>query len=198
MSNQNKQPTIDFLQIFCMNFKSHFDLSGEIGHRNNNVRWTEQFDVPKDSKSLAEISQEQLEKIWKLKKARQVFEVFQVILDKTKDHKSLAVDVLEFYAPTPIEKFCPLNVIAEALIKEGLVDSNIDVTELENELSVNYQKWLELVIKRSKEILLLEFPDIDKFVGETAWVKMNGVDRWGPVHTVSGSYYPLLSSLKID
>ena len=196
MSNQNKQPAIDVLQTFCTNFESHFDLSGEKGLLNNNVRWTKQFDLPQDQKTLAEINPEQLEKIWQLRKARQVFEVFQVILNK--NHKGLAVALLEFYAPTPIEKICPLNLIAEALIKEGLVDSNLDVTELENQLSVNYQKWLEQAIKRSKEILLSEFKDIEKFVGETAWVKMNGVDRWGPVHTVSGTYYPLLSSLKID
>jgi hypothetical protein len=115
MSNENKQPTIDFLQIFCMNFESHFDLSGDISHRNNTVRWTEQFDLPNGSKSFAEISQEHLGKIWQLKKARQVFEVFQVILDKKKAHKNLAVDILEFYAPTPIEKICPLSVISEAL-----------------------------------------------------------------------------------
>lgn len=180
MSTQPQQPTVDFIQVFCMNFKSHFDLSGEKSHRDYSTRWSDQF-----------------EKNWQLKKARQVFEVFQVILGKT-DHKGLAVGVLEFYAPTPIEKICSLNVIAEALIKEGLVDSSIDVTELENELAVNYQKWLALAVKRSKEILLPEFPDIEEFEGETAWVKMNGVDRWGPVHTVSGSYYRLLSSLKID
>ncbi len=198
MPNENTQPTIDFLQIFCINFESHFDLSGEIGHRNNTVRWTEQFDLPKESKRLAEINQEQLDKVWKLKKARQVFEVFQVILDKTKDHNRLALEVLEFYAPTPIEKFCPLSEIAEALVKVGLVDSTIDVIELENNLAGNYKKWLDLAVKRSKEILLTEFPDIEKFEGETAWVKMNGVDRWGPVHTVNGNFFPLLSSLKID
>ncbi len=180
MSSQNKQPTIDFLQVFCMNFKSHFDLSGEKSHRDYSTQWSEQF-----------------EKNWQLKKARQVFEVFQVILGKT-DHKGLAVSVLEFYAPTPIEKICPLNIIAQALIKEGLVDSTIDITKLENELTVSYQKWLDLAVNRSKEILLTEIPDIEKFEGETAWVKMNGVDRWGPVHTVNKNRFPLLSSLKID
>ena len=194
MSNHNKQPTIDYLQIFCMNFNSHWDLSGEKGRRNIDVQWAEQLDL-QNGKSLAEIKQAQIEKIKHLKRARQIFEVFQVILDKTKDNKSRAMDILEYYAPTPIEKFCPLSVIAEQLISVGLVDSTIDVTELENILKVNYQKWLELAVKRSKETLLPDFPEIEKFEGQTGMIMMNGSGRWGPVRTVKGNYYQLLSSL---
>lgn len=194
MSNQTKQPTIDYLQIFCMNFNSHWDLSGEKGRRNIDVQWAEQHDLS-NGKNLSERKQEQIDKIKHLKQARQIFEVFQVILDKTKDNKNRAMDILEYYAPTPIEKFCPLVVIAEQLISVGLVDSTIDVTELENILKVNYQKWLELAVKRSKETLLPEFPDIEKFEGATGMIMMNGCGRWGPVRTVKGKYYPLLSSL---
>jgi hypothetical protein len=183
MSNEAKQPTIDFLQIFCMNFKSHFDLSGEIGQRRHEVIWPAELEAQKNNHKN---DHEQLEKIWRLRYFRQVLEVIQEIIGRSKN-KKLAVALLELYAPTPIEVICPINFIVESLIVEGLIDSNVNIKELESVISESYDKWMSRAVKESKEILVSDYPDIDKFEGKTGFTKIYGVDRWGPINILCKS-----------
>lgn len=129
---------------------------------------------------------------WNLKKFRQVCDIFNSVL--AQKNKDVAITVLEFYAPTPLEKFCSIISIIEALAKEKLIDSNADRVELAKQLETDFENWKIKAIEESKKLLIEEFPEVNKFKGETAWIHMNEppfvknspYPFWGAVCTLTG------------
>jgi hypothetical protein len=122
------------VQIFCANFPSHLDLSGERSRRLPKIAWPEEF-----------------ENNIELKISRYSLETFQVVLDDSRDHLGLAAAVLEFYAPSPIEKFCRADLIADALIKSKLFD--MELAALTGNVRTSVKFWLDRAEERSRKLL---------------------------------------------
>jgi len=156
MANKPQLPTFDPVQSFCMNFKSHRDLSDLSSRRIPDVHWPEPFD-----------------KDLQLRISRYTLEIFQIILAKSKDYEklaeeeckhliSLARQVLEFYSPSPINRICRCDLIADALINVRLVDEKQAI--LENQVTEKVREWLKQATDASMKMLLeiLEKEDSEK------------------------------------
>jgi hypothetical protein len=154
MANQPQSPTFDPVQIFCMNFKSHRDLSDLSSRRIPDVRWPDPFD-----------------KDFQLRISRYTLEIFQIMLAKSKDYEkltegeceyliNLARQVLEFYSPSPINRICRCDLIANALIKERLVDEKQAV--LESQVTEKVREWLKQATDTSMKMLLKILAKKDK------------------------------------
>ncbi len=146
MANKPQLPTFDPVQSFCMNFKSHRDLSDLSSRRIPDVHWPEPFD-----------------KDLQLRISRYTLEIFQIILAKSKDYEklaeeeckhliSLARQVLEFYSPSPINRICRCDLIADALINVRLVDEKQAI--LENQVTEKVREWLKQATDASMKMLL--------------------------------------------
>lgn len=134
----------------------------------------------------------QFENGWDLKKFRKVCDIFNSVV--TSKNSELAVTVLEFYAPTPLEKFCSITSIIDALIKEKLIDSSDDRVEFAKQFEADFDGWKVKAVEESKKLLIEEFPDVNSFEGEAAWIHMSEplfmknspYPFWGAVRTLTG------------
>jgi len=151
-----KQPTVDPVQVFCSNFPSYLDLSGPTLRWIPEVNWSDEL-----KNSIC------------LRISRYSLEVLQLVLDESAKHEHLARAVLEFYAPSPIERFCDCNKIASALRQMNL--SELEYDELVNQLTDRVHTWLELATKRAQQLL----PDVE--IGQTGWVRMEARVVWGVI-----------------
>jgi len=179
MANQPKIPTVDYVQIFCANFKSHLDLSGERSRRIPDIRWSNKFEIS-DSRKNDIPPEWSFEDIIQLRISRYTLEILQLVLsDESSQRKVLAKAILEFYGSSPINKICRCDLIAKALIDANL--ANIDQDSLSKQVDLKVQKWLDEAIEASKKL----FPDIGDFKGKTDWILENGVLLWGPILRIS-------------
>lgn len=142
----------------------------------------------------------QFENGWDLNKFRKVCDIFNSVLEQK--NKELAITVLEFYAPTPLENFCSITTIFKALVKETLIDSNADSVEFAKKFENDFETWKAKAIEESKKLLIAEFPDVNDFEGETAWIHMSEppfmknspYPFWGAVRTLTGKTHRKFNS----
>ena len=83
----------------------------------------------------------------------------------------MAREVLKFYVPSPIEKFCDCNLVAKALIDSNLSDK--PQTELVAEIADNVKGWLNLAEERARKLLP------DENVGITGMITNGCGVFWG-------------------
>ena len=150
-----RQPVTNPVQTFCANFASHLDMSDS-----SELRWKRDVHWP-----------EKMESSISLKISRYTLEVLQNVLDESKEHKLLAREVLKFYSPSPIEKFCDCNLVAKALIDSNLSDK--PQTELAAEIADNVKDWLNLAEERARKLLP------DENVGITGMITNGYGVFWG-------------------
>lgn len=180
MANQPQHPTVNYVQTFCDNFKSHLDLSGGRRIPDPNVHWSHKFEISDSRKNDILPDLWSVEDIIQLRISRYTLEVLHLVLkDKSGQRKDLAKAILEFYGPSPINKICRCDLIAKALIDANLV--SIDQNNLSEQVAIEVQKWLDKATEVSKKL----FPDIGDFKGKTGWILENGVLLWGPILRIS-------------
>lgn len=177
MANKPQLPTVDYVQIFCTNFKSHLDLSGDKSRRISDFQWSNKFEIFDGRKNI-----DPKDKLWpvgdilQLRISRYTLEVLQlVLLDESGQRKDLAKAILEFYEPSPMNKICRCDLIAKALTDANLVST--DQNNLAEQVAIKVQKWLDEATEVSKKL----FPDIGDFKGKTGWILENGMVLWGPL-----------------
>ena len=180
MANQPQHPTLNYVQIFCTNFGSHLDLSGEKSRRIPDFYWSNKFEISDSRKNGIPPDSWSFEDIIQLRISRYTLEVLQLVLsDESGQRKDLAKAILEFYEPSPINKICRCDLIAKALIDANL--ASIDQNNLSEQVTIEVQKWLDKATEVSKKL----FPDIGDFKGKTGWILENGVLLWGPILRIS-------------
>ncbi len=159
-------PKKDPVQIFCTNFPSHKDLTEFPSAQKTDVAWPKKFETD-----------------IQLRVSRYSLEVLSLVSsskEPTDNVRALAVAVLEFYGPSPIEMFCRPDKIAEALIETNLIDEDED--SLIAEVSASVENWLSLADTASRKML----PELAKFEGKTDYKQTSDGFRWAPLRNVPG------------
>jgi hypothetical protein len=156
-----KNPSRDPIRVFCANFPSQRDLTVVPSKFKSSIPWQEQF----DRDSQLRISRESLE----------VLNIITSSTELTNELAQLAKAVLEFYSPSPIEKFCRSDSIAKALIETNLIEGDLDAVT--HEVAESVRHWLKRADEQSRILL----PELAGFRGKTDYVMINGSVRWGPV-----------------
>ncbi len=163
-----KSPTRDPVQIFCANFPSHKDLTVYPSKNKEGIVWPKKF----DNNIQLRISRYSLEVLNCLTSGRET----------TDEMKRLAVAILEFYGPSPVERFCRPDMIAEALIETNLIEK--DLAALTREVAGSVNEWLKLAIAASLDLV----PELAAFEGKAEYTLFDGAIRWAPVRWTASEW----------
>ena len=124
------QPTVDLVQVFCLNFRSRLDFWGPTT-RSVDVVWPELRGLDKSVILNAKLS-------------RYTLEVFHVALSG--EGKHLIPSPLDFYAERTIGELADAHAIASVLLHPEIALANGSLEEVEVAVRRDLRRWHKLAV----------------------------------------------------
>lgn len=119
------RPTVDLVQVFCVNFESTRDFSGPVSRRRD-APWPKLRGVSHSDLVEARIS-------------RYTLEVFNLVLSGDGEH--LIREALPHYASLPAQKIASPTAIARVLVGSDPPLAEGSQQEIERQIERNIEEW---------------------------------------------------------